>query len=156
MPDARIITTAEAFKDAISTAWSPSSPNTISRVYVAPVSIDDLSNLTGRHIYVWPIRYSDQPENRGETRYFMTLGVLIVERYTTAGFPPNAWMDALVYFVENTVKPAVDYDGTAPLAIGSRKVYTEKVDVDVYDAEKLNQKNLFWSELEVELWEVAA
>jgi hypothetical protein len=116
--------------------------------------VDDLNNLTGRHVYVFPANYSDQLETRGENRFFYTLGVLVVERYTSAGFPTNAWMDALVYFVENTVNNACDYD-RSPLTIGTREIYTEDIQTTVYDLEKLNQKNLFWSELEVTLWEVA-
>lgn len=156
MPDAKIIEVCDALVTQIGTAWSPTAPNAVERVYLAPIGVQELSSLTGRKVYVFPALKSDEPATRGEDLKSYTIAIVIVERYTDAGMPTRAWMDALVYFVENTIEGAIDFDGRTLLSINSRELWTQALETSIYDLEMLNEKNLFYSEIEVTMQEILA
>ncbi len=157
MPDARIIEVTDALVSAINTAWTgQGADDAVSREYLAPVSVEDLDSLTGRKVYLFPGPYDSGLANRAEDEWAYTIGILVVERYESAGDPPKAWLDARVYFTEAIVGAAVDYSGRTLLAIGTRRLWTESVEVETYSLDTLNQKKLFWSELTVVLKENAA
>ena len=148
MATANILTLADAIVSAINTAWTGKGANdSVSRVYLAPVSVDDLDSLTGRKVYVFPGPYDNGLANRGEDEWTYTLGILIVERYTDAGDPTTAWIDDRVDFVEGTVGETIDYNGRTLLSISSRRIWTESIEVETYNLESLNQKKIFWSVL---------
>lgn len=154
---ANIITVCDALVTAIGTAWTTrvADNGTVARKYLAPVSVQELSSLTGRKVYVFPGPYSNSLENRAEDAWGYDVGIVVVERYTDAGEPLDAWMDARVLFVEEIVAAACDYP-RSPLAIGSRKLRTEDITTTTYDIPLLNTSNLFWSELQVSLREIKA
>lgn len=156
MPDARIITVCDALVSAIDTAWTgKGTGDAVFRVYLAPVTVEELNSLVGRQVYVFPGAYSKELETRRENRYTLTIGILTIERYTEAGPPPTAWLDDRTAFVEQTVYAAVDYDGRTMLAIGSRRIWTDSIEVETFNLDMLNEKNLFWSELTVTMKEIA-
>lgn len=155
MPSAPILTLCDALVGAIREAWQPGEPDNVERVYIAPVTADDLPTLLGRRVYVFPGRYTDEPATRGEDLSTYSVGVLIVERILEPGPPTNQWMDDRVDFVEGTIADALDYDGRSLLRIGTREIWTESIDTETFNLEMLNQANLFWSELEVVLKEIA-
>lgn len=153
MPDARIITVAEAVKTRINSVWAPSAPDTVERAYRYKPSDKELSSLTGRHVRVYPSQYGDELETRGEDRHQFRIAIVAVERYTDAGLPSNAWMDARVYWAEQKIADALDYDGRVSssgfLTAGSMKLLTESIEVAVYDVEYQESLHLFWSEFEI-------
>lgn len=150
---ARVLTLCDALVSAIDSAWTQGANDSVSRRYIAPIDIQELSTLAGRHVYVFPGRYDSSPATRGHDAWVHEIGVLVVERYTALGNEPadttlRDWLDTRVDFVESTVIGALDYDGRTVLAIGSsRNVLTEALEVETYDVEMLNQHKLFWSEL---------
>lgn len=153
MASAKILTLCDQLVTLIDTAWTQGASDTITRRYIAPVDSQELSTLTGRHIYVFPGRYDNSPDTRGHDAWVHEVGILIVERYETAGNEPadttlRTWMDTRVDFVEGTVIAAIDFDGRTKLAIGStRSILTESIEVSTYDLDMLNQRKLFWCEL---------
>jgi hypothetical protein len=153
---ARIIGVADQLVTEIDTAWTQGASDTITREYLPSVSIQELSSLTGRHVYVFPLTYDDQPATRAENEYAYTIVIVIVERYTdAAGAATKAWLDTRVNFVHDTVRDAIDFDGRTLLTIGTRRLWTESIETLVYDVDKLNENNVFWSELTVVMKEVA-
>jgi hypothetical protein len=155
MASAKILTLIDTLVTEIDTAWTQGASDTITRKYLASVSTEELSSLTGRHVILFPGTYVNEPATRGEDQWTYTIHVLIVERFTAAGEPTVAQMDTLVDFVEATVANTIDYDGRTLLAIGARRIRTESIETETYDVEMLNEKNLFWSELTVVMKEVA-
>lgn len=154
----RILTLCDALVTAIDTAWTQGASDTISRRYIAPIATNELHTLTGRHIYVFPGPYSDEPADRGRDLFRHEIGLIIVERYESLGGDPadttlRTWVDTRVDFVESTVIAAIDFDGRGAagvLEIGStRNVMTESIEVLTYDEEILNEKKTFLSRLTV-------
>lgn len=148
MASAKILTLCDSLVSAINTAWTgKGADDSVSRVYIAPVTVDELSSLTGRKVFVFPGPYESGLENRGEDQWSYTIGILIVERYTAAGDPTAAWIDDRVDFVEGTVSDTIDYTGRSLLSISGRRLWTESIEIETYSLETLNQKKIFWSEL---------
>lgn len=150
-----ILTVCDALVSAIDTAWTTkvADSGATSREYIAPVSTAELSSLTGRKVYVIPGDHVKSAETRGENRWEYRVGVLVVERYISAGLPPKAWMDARVEFVETTIANACDY-WRSLLGISGREVWTELLETKTYDVDLLNESNLFWSEVQLDLREI--
>ena len=104
---AKISTLADAVASTISTAWNPSAPSAVTRLYGEDISLspDIVETLvSGRQLFVLPVDFS-QPEivTRNEAKRRYTVGVIVVERDTSTGdngIPSNAWMDTRIAFVE--------------------------------------------------------
>jgi hypothetical protein len=152
--DARIIAACDAVVAALQTAWAPVAPDGIARLYVAPVTVQELPSLVGRQVWVFPASYDDDEETRGEDEWAHELGVLIVERCPDAGGPSVAWMDERVAFVEQTVRGTLKaFQGRGSLLADT--YWLEKAPVvEVYQVQALNEAGIFWSEIEVTLREI--
>lgn len=156
MPTCRILTLCDQLVTEIDDDWAQGASDTVTRRYIAPVNVQELNSLTGRHVYVFPGPYENSPETRGHDAWVHTVGLLVVERYATVGGEPadttlRTWLDTRVDFVEGTVINAIDFDGRTSLRIGSpatREILTESITVETYDVDMLNQHKLFWSEIE--------
>lgn len=155
MATARVLTLCDALVSAVTAAWTTivADSGTVTRRYIAPVDVQELNSLTGRHVYVFPGPYDNSPDTRGHDCWVHVIGILVVERYTTLGGEPadatlRTWLDDRVDFVESTVINTIDYDGRTRLSIGStRKILTLSIEVETYDVDMLNQQKLFWSEI---------
>lgn len=161
MATAKILTLCDTLVTEIDTAWTQGASDTISRRYIAPVNLGELSSLTGRHVYVFPGAYDNSPDTRGHDAWVHEVRIVVVERYETAGSDPagttiKAWVDDRVDFVETKIVETLDYDGRSTLRIGStREFTTESVEIEVYDPELLNQKDLFVSTVDLVFREYA-
>ena len=148
---ARVLDTADAVAQAIQTAWSGlAAPDGVSREYGADVILkedDPDTVLKGRQVYVFPTKY-EAPEfvDSSALRRTYSVGIVIVERYTDGpGWPPKAWMDARVLFVEQTIYRLLrnpDFVLSNTLVPSPEEPGT--VDV-VYDLDLYMQRKAFWS-----------
>ena len=129
---ARILDVCDALVAAIQAAWSPASPDGVERGYVSKIKVGE---LTGRRVYVFPLRYSDSPASRSENLTDYSVGVVVVERYRDAGVPDKDWTDERVTFVEEVVYSALDFGGDEDVLVvaGHKGLWTESADVTVYD-----------------------
>ena len=152
-----ILTVCDALVTAIDAAWTTKTADSgsVSREYIAPLSTSELSSLTGRKVYVIPGDYVNNPATRKEDQWEYRIGVLVVERYASAGLPSNSWMDTRVDFVENIVANACDYSHSL-LSVSNREVWTESLETQTYNLDLLNESNLFWSETSLVLREIIA
>lgn len=150
----RIAEVCDAIVAGIAASWSPPAGSGVERVYLAPVNAESIS---GRRVYVFPARYTDEPADRGEQLTGYTIAVLVAERFTDPGQPTVAWVDERVEFVESEIYDLVgNYGSNVPFleVTGHGKIWAETADATVYDPEMLATKKLFWAELEFTLREI--
>jgi hypothetical protein len=94
--------------------------------------------------------------DRAEILMEYEITVDILERYTEAGLPTKAWLDARVLFVKQKVYAALNLEPPNSLITGS-EVYAWTIARPlVYDLAELGYRNLFWSQVEVMYREVIA
>ena len=145
----RLVELAEAVVTTLTTAiGTPASPLTVtvSRVYVPSVDPETLQ-ANQRRVDVYPIgRVDAGPLSRGTDGMQNRIGVVIYERYTDAGSPPNTWIDSRMEWVEtyieaNLKNPRTRYDGA----------YPDTYEVESYSPEQLTTNKVFWSEIIVTL-----
>lgn len=144
---ARILDVCDAVAAALTTeiGGPPGDPAaTVERVYQADI---ETRSLTGRKVYVMPGSYAGvERPTRGERSQDNTVTVLVVERYTDQGPPPNDWLDERVEWVEETVFDLLDDEADVPAAIlALGNVWPQTSEVLVFDQEMLREKNLFFS-----------
>ena len=125
----------------------------VDRLYLAPY---DLATDTSRHVWVFPAQYQPSPATRGEDEWVYTIGVVVAERYTTAGEPTPAWLDDRVTFSEQKVyQPLYDLLRTMRTFGTTRRLWLSTAECRlVYDPDKLSEKKLFWSEFRFEVREI--
>lgn len=126
---------------------------TVTRDYIAEDQLDDLS---GRLVLVFgPEDGARQAEvlNRSEVVNGFKVSVRCYERYTDAGRPTKAWVDARVSFVD-TLYTALDYVTEGSLLSGT--LWTETLEItDVANLEAVDELKLFFAEIEAEFREIA-
>lgn len=156
MAEAKIVDVVDALVAKIQTAWTAiGAGDSVSRVWIAPVSTQEFSSLTGRRVYLFPGNFDSGVENRSEDRWAFEIGLLMVERYTGATNPvPSAWVDERVAFFEQILLASCDYDMRTFLEIGSRKLWTESIEVELYDYLSLASDKIIWSEATIRLNEL--
>lgn len=147
---AEITTVCEAIKDWIVLGLDAPTDATVSRVYIAPVDVD---TLTGRKIFVFPLKYSNGPATRGEDEWVYGVQVTCVEKYNTAGNPTNEWIDTRVDFVQAKISDRCDFVRTLFTFATSRELFTQTNEVNVYDEALLSQEKLFRSDVVFEFRE---
>jgi hypothetical protein len=150
---ARIILARDALKDRIDEIWTDRGDPDNDEV-LAPWSYRiDSKALTGRKVLVFPTTYAGVPVTRDEDQDDYGFVLLVVERYTEQGDPPDAWVDERVDFCEQLLE-----------AVGNPRLFrllAEEGDPDsglwpqeagvnpVYDVEELQERKLFMSALEI-------
>ena len=145
-----ILTVADVIATRITSGLDGGDTTTVSRVYNAPTNIDTVS---GRKVYVFPVGYSNSPANRAEDSQVYVIHVTILERYTTAGDPTNAWLDARVDFVSEHVVERCDFVRELLTFETTRRLYTISSEVTVYDIDYLTTNKLFLSDVRFEFGE---
>jgi hypothetical protein len=156
---AQILDVCDACVTATRAAWntniSPSvvaAPNEVLRAYVFP---HNLANDTGRKVIFFPRTFRNEAATRGEDENIYGVVCVVFERFTDAGPPTDAWVDALVLFVQNIVSDANDYVHGALMDLpGARSAWTTTNNINIYDPERLDSQKVFWSEIEFEFREI--
>lgn len=103
-----ILAVCDAVAQLIEGVWSPTAPDAVTREYIPDIPLtDDVAEderHTGRRVYVFPAGY-EEPDflSRAELAGKHAIAVLVVERYTGAGKPPKAWVDARVNWTGETI-----------------------------------------------------
>lgn len=148
------LTLCDQLVTLISTAWGPTSPDAVSRVYQFSL----LSNeFQGRRVYVFPTDYGYEPADRSEARFDHRITIVTVERYADPGLPDNTWCDARVDFVYEKLVAGLWYGFEGPLLFSSRSVVSRRADVVVLDIPKLTTTPaVFLSQVDLEYEEVQA
>ncbi len=147
---AEITTVCEAIKDWIVAGLDVVPEATVTRNYLAPVNVN---TLTGRYVFVFPLKYSNGPATRGEDEWVYGVQVTCVEKYTARGEPTKAWVDDLVDFVQQKISDRCDFVRTLFTFGTTRELFTQTNEVNVYDEAALSQEKLFKSDVVFEFRE---
>jgi len=145
-----VLEVADAVVDKINTAWAPVGNDSVSREYLTPIEVE---NIIGRKVYVFAADYSDEWETRSENLSSYTIALIVAERCQDAGQPSKTWLDERVKFVNEKVWDVLSDVRTGRLL--DNTVWPQTAEVLVYDVPLLNEKKLFWSEIEISYREVA-
>lgn len=149
---ANILTACDFIKTAIQTAWSGiGADDSVERVYVAPLKLEE---QLGRHVYVYPLSYGNQPATRGFDDWTYQVGVVVIERYEDAGTPPVNWMDARVDFTQETVFDTLDFTRSPAAVSGGLRMLTQEANCEVYNIDQMIQDKQFRSELRFTFTEI--
>lgn len=150
-PTSRVLQFCDALVTTIREAWGPTAPDEVARKYVARTPL----SFKGRRVFVYPTRYSDEPATRGEVFATYPVTLWVAEAYPEAADMASdavrEWADERVDWVEAVLYAAIDFGSgdLPPLIVGGRKgVVLESCEVGVCDADLLDTKQLFWSELD--------
>lgn len=123
------------------------------RRYFARISDEGAARIEGRRVFVFPTKYDNGPENRGEDLFVHEIAVLVAERYTDAGDPPTEWIDERVDWVYEHVVQGLDFARETPAWNGG--LSTTSADTQVADIEKLTTGGkLFYSLVQLVFAEV--
>lgn len=151
---ARVLDLCDACAAAVSAAWVPTGDDAVARVYAPDVGLtqDNPDTLVrGRKVYLFPGAYASPLLDRGSLLRRYTVAWLVVERYADgAGFPPDAWLDDRVAFVEQTVfnvlrDPTLVLTGAVVSGVQPDPEAEPAVD-PVYDLDLLIENHTFWSQ----------
>lgn len=148
MADARIIEVCDEVVAYLQTTWGDAQ-TTITREYLPDFFTHE---FTGPAVYVFPASYSQTDiVTRASDEISNRVSVVFAEKYTDAGKPTTAWIDARVRTVEQKIyKPLGDHRTEAISGL-----WPETAEVlSVYDYDFLQGASLFLSEVEIDLREV--
>lgn len=147
---ARITEVRNGVVDKITSAWGPTGNDAV--IGLTRVDIDSKA-VAGRKVYVFRSGYSTTPADRGEDQGDYTVAVMVVERYTGQGDPPETWIDDRVDWCEWLVRLLGDPRGDRLLATAGDPysgLWPQSAEVTVvHDIEELAEKKLFVSVLSV-------
>lgn len=106
MSVARIVDVRDAVVADIAARWSPSGPDGVTAAWVERLSFDASDPdavLTGRRVYVLAVNPQLAALARGYWRNTYTVAVLVAERYTGTGDPPDSWVNGLVKWWQDKI-----------------------------------------------------
>jgi hypothetical protein len=156
-PDVPILTLCDALAGAVNDGWTTYAINVVGkaeRAYQVPVKPSEMDRYFGRRVYVFPDTYANQPASKLEDLNAYRVAFLTIEKFHGTGPPDLCWVDDRVKFVYDAIFQGLDFShNTAggmpgPLAIGTRRVWTEGFDdVPVYDQDMLVRQKIFWCEM---------
>lgn len=152
MATSRDLTLIDQLVAVIESAWAPVAPNSVGREYIASVSEKDLKDFTGRRVFLFPMEYQTDDENRSENRYGYRIGITVLERFEDADKASSeivkAWLDERLDFVETRIIDGLDYGNGGLLVFGGREVWTESIECPQrYDVDLLAEKKMFRCDL---------
>lgn len=149
---ADILTVADAIVTRITAGLDVGDTTTVSRVYLAPI---DLTSLSTRKVFVFPVSYEDAPATRAEDEIVYGIAVICAACFTraTAGQPTNAWIDAQVNFVHEKIVERCDFVRDLLTFETTRRLYTSAISVQIYDVDRLSEDKTFLSEVTFEFRE---
>jgi len=152
MADAREIELCDKLVSVVKAAWNPSGNDSVSQEFLAPVTTSDLKDLVGRKVYLFPGPWSREFADRGEDIEGYQIGAITINRFPEASGPTSAevkaWMREQVYWVQAYLFDLLDYSGRTLLALGSRRFWTQSIDVvQLYDQDELARNNVFRCDL---------
>jgi len=144
----RDLTFIDQLVTLVAASWTPTSPDAVSREYLASISEKELNTLEGRKVILFPLEYEKEGVNRGEDQFGYGVGVEIFERFEDADKASSstvkAWLDDRLDFVESEIIDGLDFGKSSVLVFGTREVWTESIDVpERYDVDLLVEKKLF-------------
>ena len=154
---ARIIDVRDALAERINDAWAADMED--ADEVLTPYRFDiDSATHTGRKVYVFPSTYTGVPATRADDQNDYGLVVIVVERYTLAGDPPDEWIDERVTWCEWLLGIVGNARGDRLLATGDDDgLWPETAEcTTVYDLEELSERKLFVSVITLTLREHAA
>lgn len=154
MPTASVIEVVDSLVSAVNTAWAPSSPDLVERVWVTPSIKAELHKLAGRRVYFAPGPYENSPATRSEDEWRYEVVAACIDHYEEQAEPASsavkAWVDALALFVETYLVDGLDFgvQGAFLTALTGREIWTESISVvRLYDPDWLAEKKVFISEI---------
>jgi hypothetical protein len=150
MATARVLTLCDAIVTHITSGLASPSDATVERRYIAPI---DLTAVSSRYVYVFPLANTDDAETRGEDRQVYRVQATMLERYTDSGDIPVAWADTRVDFFETYVVDRCDFLRSF-LTSGTRQFVGGMVDWSIYDAEMMQQTRMLVSTATFEFFEI--
>lgn len=147
---------ADAITASIQSSWNPTLPNAVQRVWIANIGLnpdDPQTLIVGRQVYVLPVTMSTpERRSRAELLNLYTFVLLTAERYTDAsGDPPNAWIDARVAWIEQTLyyplsNPSLTLSGS--VVKSAIPAIDERPTIDVLvDRERLLEDRCFLNQM---------
>lgn len=152
-----ILTLGDALVSAIQTAWNPTGPSAVSRVYQIPETTN-VKSITGRQVWVFPVEYSDEATNRLEDVKTYKFAFVIAEKCTDAGAPSVAWVDDRVDWVYSNLIEWLQFgrdDSHPMLSISTREIFLAEIaPVMVYEPDELIKRGMFWCEFEATFQEL--
>lgn len=149
---ANILAVCDYLVDVVEAAWTTiTADDSVERLYVAPLKLHEQS---GRHVYIFPLSYSNQPATRGHDDWTYQVGIIVLERYEDAGEPPVSWMDDRVDFVQSKVFDALDFTRSPGNVSGGLRVLTQEANCEVYNVDLMTQERQFRSELRFTFTEI--
>ena len=148
----RLLEVADIAAAAVSTAWSPTAPDSVSREYGDE---EPAATFTGRRVYVFPMGDGEVERiSRTEVEWYYKLAIVSAEKYTGAGLPTKAWMDERVEWAGDKVYDVLNVDRQSEFLGTPATLYTQSIDrSEAYDFD-LYRKGFFWCVIEVELREL--
>ena len=147
-----IIAVCDYLVDVVEAAWTGiTADDSVERVYVAPIKLHEQA---GRHVFIYPLSYSNQPATRGHDEWSYQIGVIVIEGYEQPGEPTKAWMDDRVDFVQDKVFDPLDFSRSPAAVSGGLRMLTTEATCDVYNIDQMIQEKQFRSELRFTFTEI--
>lgn len=163
MPTASIIEVVDALVTTISEEWEPEAPDSVSQRFLAPAGLmAQLHQMHGRHVFLFPGPYDNEPATRGEESWSYNVGVRVIRRYEPTDAADSdavkAWVRAEILWVEEFIVDLLDFGVLGDFLIvgGTRRLLTESIAVNkLYDPERLSEHKVFLSDVAINLREPA-
>ena len=156
---ARVIEVADAAVAVLQTAWNPTAPDLVKRMYGAEFALTKGYEplLEGRRLMVYPASYAHpEMETRVLYKKDFVLIVVGVERYVgSEPLPPDDWMDERVeWFEQKVFLPLRDQHLVLLDSLIPSLSQPATVD-EVYDIAKYFENKTFWSTATVAFQEIS-
>ena len=145
----RTLAVADVFATALQTFLTTNTiAATVSREYVPDVdddAFDDwIDSATPMKVYVVPLKKKTALHTRGRDLTDYSFAVIFAEKYTSAGVPTKAWMDARVGYVELAEDQFGDIRNAFDSTYGKLWAVESEVTL-VFDADTMREEHAFWS-----------
>lgn len=133
--------------------WQPNAPNEVARVHRDHHL--DYDTLTGRKVFIAPVRYSSRWSTRGHDLFTIRVAIVTAEKYPDAAdavdILPIDWVDERCDWWHTMIYKGLDFR-TGPTF--NRDLQTLSIDMDErYDPTQLAANKVFWNRTEFEFAE---
>lgn len=134
----------------IAAGWNPAAPDAVTGVGRIDANV---SELTGRKVYVFRSARTDTSAARGEDQHDYEFVIWIIEVYPGTDDPPESWIDTRVSFAEWLLELVGDTRGARLLetpGVPGSGLWPETAELTtVYDVQDLTQYKAFSSVITV-------